>query len=316
MHTHVILGAGGAISKSLIRSLANKNQNFLLLSRKKKSVEGYETQAVDVLDVQSLIREIPKNSIVHMLVGFEYHVKIWEKSWVPAIKNVIDVCVMKNSKLVFFDNVYSLGHVQGAMTEMSPLKPSSKKGEIRKKVIEHIQQAIEQKGLKALIARAADFYGPDAEQVSFLNIVLLQRVLQNKAPQWIGDITARHSYTFTDDCGKALHILSQDDSAYGQVWNMPTASPAMNGIGYVDLAYKTLSTEKKKPQIMNYLLLSILGLFIRPLKETKELYYQNKFDYVFDSSKFEKVYGFKPTSYEKGFEITFRKMQEAAKTES
>ncbi len=38
------------------------------------------------------------------------------------------------------------------------------------------------------------------------------------------------------------------------------------------------------------------------MKESYEMLYQYDRDYVFDSSKFEKAFGFKPTSYEAGID--------------
>jgi nucleoside-diphosphate-sugar epimerase len=36
---------------------------------------------------------------------------------------------------------------------------------------------------------------------------------------------------------------------------------------------------------------------------TVEMYYQYSNDYIFDSSKFEKAFNFKPTSYEEGVKL-------------
>jgi nucleoside-diphosphate-sugar epimerase len=40
------------------------------------------------------------------------------------------------------------------------------------------------------------------------------------------------------------------------------------------------------------------------MKELGEMLYQNEFPYVFDSSKFEKAFQFKPTPYEEGIRQT------------
>jgi nucleoside-diphosphate-sugar epimerase len=40
------------------------------------------------------------------------------------------------------------------------------------------------------------------------------------------------------------------------------------------------------------------------MKELGEMLYQNEFPYEFDSSKFEKAFQFKPTSYEEGIRQT------------
>ncbi len=47
-------------------------------------------------------------------------------------------------------------------------------------------------------------------------------------------------------------------------------------------------------------MLRLAGLFDGNVKALMEMLYQNEFDYVFDSSKFENAFAFKPTSYEQG----------------
>jgi len=44
----------------------------------------------------------------------------------------------------------------------------------------------------------------------------------------------------------------------------------------------------------------VLGLFIKEIKESVEMLYQNDSDYLFDSTKFEKAFNYKPISYEEG----------------
>jgi len=46
------------------------------------------------------------------------------------------------------------------------------------------------------------------------------------------------------------------------------------------------------------------GLFDKTTKELYEMLYQYEFDYLFDSSKFEKAYKFQPVSYAEGIKAT------------
>jgi hypothetical protein len=48
-------------------------------------------------------------------------------------------------------------------------------------------------------------------------------------------------------------------------------------------------------------MMRIAGLFNRTIKESVELAYQSKLPYLFDSSKFNKSFGFVPISYYESF---------------
>jgi hypothetical protein len=51
------------------------------------------------------------------------------------------------------------------------------------------------------------------------------------------------------------------------------------------------------------------GLFNGIVRESVEMLYQNDSDYLFDSSKFDKAFGFRATSYSHGIRETVRSMK-------
>ena len=55
-----------------------------------------------------------------------------------------------------------------------------------------------------------------------------------------------------------------------------------------------------KFQVAPKLMVRMIGLFVPIMKEMVEMIYQYDRDYVFDSSKFEKRFDLKPTSYKDG----------------
>ena len=65
------------------------------------------------------------------------------------------------AKLVFFDNLYMYGQVNGAMTEETPFNSCSKKREVRAEIATALKDEWKAGALTAMIARAADFYGPE-----------------------------------------------------------------------------------------------------------------------------------------------------------
>jgi nucleoside-diphosphate-sugar epimerase len=68
---------------------------------------------------------------------------------------------------------------------------------------------------------------------------------------------------------------------------------------------KELKVERKI-SVMPVWLLGILGIFVPILKEFKEMAYQYDRDYLFDSSKFEKRFGFKPATPQEAVRQTIK----------
>lgn len=158
--------------------------------------------------------------------------------------------------------------------------------------------------LQAMIARAADFYGPGAVQ-SFPHAVVFERLKAGKTPQWIGNPNALHTFTFTPDAGRAVAFLGRSSEAYGQTWHLPTSKEALTGANFVRLACE-LAGRPNKLQAAPRWMLKLMGLFMPVLRENEEMMYQFEYDYRFDSSKIESAFGLQPTPYSQGIGMSLR----------
>lgn len=301
--THVLLGAGGAISQCLARELKAHNKRIKLVSRSGFELEGCESMRANLLDPDHTASAVSAGATVYLLAGLPYDQRVWLDAWPKIMQNVIAACKDKSARLIFFDNVYMYGRVKGPMTEETPYRPSSIKGQIRATIATMLQEEMAAGRLTAAIARSADFYGPYADQSGMLNIFVLAKLAAGKKPQILVDPSTRHSFTYTIDCGKALRILADDPDAFGQVWHLPTESPALTSEQLVEIAAKEFDRSPAF-SVMPKWKFKLGGLFSRVAKEVYEMLYQNKYDYVFSSAKFEKRYSFQPTSYADGIAAT------------
>lgn len=299
---YTILGAGGAIADSLSRELSGNNIPYKLVSRNPKAVNGVQVISADLCNASQTLEAVKGSSVVALCAGLKYDSRVWKTQWPVIMRNTIDACKENNAKLIFFDNVYMLGKVAGHMTEETPYNPISKKGEIRAKVATLLMEEAKAGNLQALIARAADFYGPSCK-TSVLNLLVFDKMAQGKTAQWIVDDKEVHSFTYTPDCGKALYLLSQKEDVWNQVWHMPTTLPPLTGKQLICMAAKIFNVPPKHTLISKGMI-GLAGIFVRTMYEIKEMFYQYDSEYIFDSSKFDNAFNFKPTGYKEGFEIT------------
>ncbi len=274
-----------------------------LFSRKPKPVEGAENITGDVLNRDEVFQAVKGSDVVYLLVGLEYNKKIWKNSWPVIMRNTIDACKAAGARLVFFDNVYMYGKVEGKMTESTPFNPASIKGGIRAEIDEMLLKEMKAGSLQAIIAKSADFYGPRAKSTSVAGIMIFDKMKNGKTAQWFVNANQPHSFTYTPDAARGLCLLATTPSAYGQTWHLPTASPALTGNQFVAIAAKYMHV-KSRVQVLPKWMLQAVGLFVPIMKELGEMAYQNEFAYDFDSSKFEKAFNFRPTSYEEGIRQT------------
>lgn len=295
-----ILGAGGGIGIPLAKALKQYTHQIRLVSRNPKKVNDTdELFPLDFNDLSQMDQAIAGSEVVYVVVGFEYKLSVWQATWPPFMKAVIEACKKHEAKLVFFDNVYM--YAKSAiphMTEEAPLQPPSKKGAVRKQLHEMIMEEVAQKNLTALIARAADFYGPDNKN-SVLSIMVAENLIKGKKAQSFGNLDKIHTYTYTPDAAKATAILGNTEDAFNQVWHVPTTKEKLTNRQWIELIAEALKVQPKIQSVPVWMI-RILGLFIPVMKEFPEMLYQNEQDYIFDSSKFEKRFGFEATAPKEG----------------
>ena len=299
-----ILGANGTIGSLLAGELIKYTDRIRLVSRNPKKVnETDELFPADLTEPGLIEKAVAGSEVVYLMVGLEYNLKVWLQNWPVIMRGTIDACIKHNAKLVFFDNVYMYDiNAIAHMTENSPINPPSKKGKVRSQVAEMLLSAIQSGKLTGLIARSADFYGPNNDK-SFLIEVVYKNIKKGKKPNWFINADKKHSFTYTPDAAKATALLGNTADAYGQVWHLPTDKNAITGKDMISLFTKEMNVADKL-FILPAWLLKLLGIFIPLMKEMPEMMYQYDRDYFFDSSKFDQRFSFSTTTYQQGVKDT------------
>lgn len=307
---HTILGAGGPVANALTKELINNNETVHLVSRKPVKITGKTVtwQKADLLNYEEILAATKGSTVIYLTAGLVYDKDIWKEQWPVIIQNVINVTKATGARLIFFDNVYMYGLVNGAMTEDTPYHPSSVKGEIRAGIANTLMAEVKAGNIMATIARAPDFYGTDSTN-SFIDMMVLSNYAKKKAAQWIGNPYKKHNYIYIPDAGRAMFLLGQNPDSDNQIWHLPTA-PAVTGKQFLDIAAAAYGVKPKYMRVRKFMLW-IFGLFKKVIMGTVEMYYQFDHDYIFDSTKFEKAFNFKPTSYEVGIKTMSQSLYKA-----
>lgn len=298
-----ILGAGGVISNELGTLLAQQQQAFRLVARKPTTLPGAtERMAADLTDLDQTVHAVAGSRIVHLLVGLKYDHKLWADAWPRIMSNTIEACKRAGARLVFFDNVYMYGRVNGPMTEETPFNPSSRKGEVRARIATQLLNEMKGGSLTAMIARAADFYGPHATN-GIPNMLVFEPLSKGKAASCLATDGLPHSYTYTPDAAQALVTLAATESAWNQTWHLPTAPHPPTGRDFILAAAQAMAVAPKY-RVLRPWMVRAYGWFNPIVGEVHEMLYQNTHPYLFDSSKYARAFGFSGTPYEEGIRAT------------
>jgi nucleoside-diphosphate-sugar epimerase len=302
-----ILGSGGVIGNGLARELRAFADRVRLVARNPRPVrESDEAFPADLTDPEATTAAVAGSEVVYLVAGLPYNAKIWERNWPVIMENVIAACREAGARLVFFDNVYLYGRVEGVMTEETPANPSSAKGRVRARIAGDLTKAMARGEVNGLIARAADFYGPGAVN-TFVHPMVFEKLRVGKKAAWLVNETVPHSMTYTPDACRATALLGNTPEAFGKVWHLATHPDPPTGRQFIEAVAAEFGA-KPRWQVLKPWMLRMAGLFDSRVRESMELLYQSKYPYLFDSSRFEHRF-FAATPYKEGIRETVRWMR-------
>ena len=293
-----ILGSGGSIGIPLAKELGKYTGRIRLVSRHPQKVnDADEMFPADLTDPRQLDEAISGSEVVYLTVGFEYNISVWREKWPELIRNVIAGCKKYKARFVFFDNIYMYDRdFLENITEETPVRPTSKKGEVRAEIAAMIMEEARQGRISALIARSADFYGPS-------NSVLVELVVKNrirtKMALWLANAHKIHTFTSAADAAKATALLGNTPDAFNQVWHLPTSRTPLTGKQWIQLI-AGIANAKPRFFVIPKWMLSLMGLFVPLFHELSEMVYQYDRNYIFNSTKFEKRFGYVPVDPKEG----------------
>lgn len=299
---HLIVG-DGVIGQGVADELARLGHKVTLASRSGcASAHVRHTHLrLDALDAHALREAACGVTHLYLTLGLRYDARVWQRDWPRVMRNAIEAALAADAVLVFFDNVYAYGPLplRVPMSEDHPMQPPSRKGKVRARLPALLAQAQQAHGLKWVIGRSADFYGPHVRQ-SPLFVAAIERQLRGKAAQWLGNPDARHSFTYVTDAACALVRLALDEGAWQRAWHLPTPVYAPTPRQLLMQSARLLQAPERI-QTLPDALLGALKLFVPALREYGEMLYQNRQDYVFSSQAFMARYpDFTITPYEEG----------------
>lgn len=304
---YAVLGAEGNIGKLVVKELQQRGLQVRSISRQPDHSQP-DLHKADMLKIEETVRALEGCSHVFLVLGLPYKTITWQEQWPTIMSNVITAAQKTGSRIIFFDNIYMYGpaplHVP--ITEDHPQQPPSAKGAVRKQIADMLLKAHDGGHVKAVIARSADFYGPDAHN-GLLNITIIKRMLAGKQPQWLGNPATKHTFAYAPDVARATVILGLDNNSYGRAWHLPVAMPPMTINEIVDYLNQQLGTNLEL-SVPPKALLPIMGTFVPVVKEAAEMMYQSEYDYILSCAAFLRAYpNFQVTDYRQGLRIALKK---------
>ncbi|QCL94373.1 NAD-dependent epimerase/dehydratase family protein [Agrobacterium tumefaciens] len=204
----LILGVNGGVGSQVSRMLQQRGWRVRAMTRQRTSTgatDGVERVTGDAMNRQDVMDAATGvNLIVHAVNPPGY--RNWESQVLPMLDNTIAAAEACGARIVFPGSVYNFGpDAFPLLTEDSPQKPFTRKGALRVEMERRLKMA-SMRGVPVLIVRAGDFFGPDARNNWFSQMLVKPgkpvRSVQNPAAPYAG-----HQWAYLPDVAETIGRL-------------------------------------------------------------------------------------------------------------
>ena len=208
----LVLGATGGIGSETARALARHGWRIRALSRSGQSAgadsswEWVKGDSMDRASIVSAARGV--DAIVHAVNPPGY--RNWATLVLPMIENTISAAKASGARILLPGTIYNYGaDAFPVLREDSPQRATTKKGKIRI-ALEAKMEAAAQEGVRSLIVRMGDFFGPKTGGSWFSQGMVKPggrvKSIMNPGGKGIG-----HSWAYLPDAGEAFAELMDSE---------------------------------------------------------------------------------------------------------
>lgn len=311
--TVLVLGASGGIGGEVARQLRDAGWTVKALKRGLVAAhevrDGLHWQRGDALDGPAVARGAQGCSvIVHAVNPPGY--RDWDKLVLPMLDNAIAAAQAQGATLVLPGTVYNFGPdaLAAPLREDTPQRPTTRKGAIRMAMEARLQAACDD-GLRAIVVRAGDFFGPRAGNNWFSQGLIkpgkpVTRI-SNPAAPGVG-----HQWAYLPDVARTMvELLARRDTLPAFASFHMAGHWDATGRQMAEASQRAAARHGREPRIaaLPWGLLNLAGLVNTTLREMREMRYLWQQPVRMDNARLIGALGHEPhTPLDQAVEATLR----------
>ncbi len=291
-----------ALGQAIMRQLVALGKPVRMVSRsgKLEAPAGVEVVRADAAAPAAATAAASGAAVIYHTAAPDY--TKWAELYPPIQRGMLAAAAATGARLVSAESVYAYGPVDGPMTEDLPTAPTTRKGRIRVEMSDMLLEAHASGKLRAAIARAPDFYGPQATTTTIYGDRVFYPALAGKKVAVMGKLDLPHTFIYLDDFARGMITLGAHEQAMGQVWHLPCA-PTLTQRQLLTLIFAAAGKQPKLGEAPGWVF-KVAAPFVPIMRELAELLYQWERPYVFSHAKFAAAFGAEVTPHERAVAAT------------
>ncbi|MGO4350030.1 SDR family NAD(P)-dependent oxidoreductase [Paenibacillus sp. MCAF9] len=317
MEKAIVIGATGGTGAAITEELIKRGVSTIAFGRSRQKLEMFAeklgnpknlTLAVgDAMRPEDIVAQSDGADVLFHCANVPYHEMV--NKLIPLGESVMEAAERLAIKVVAIDGIYPYGKKQmDLVTEEHPKNPHTKKGKIR---LDYERMLFSKRwsNAKVMIVRLPDYYGPTANEASYLGSTL-EAIAASKIAFFVGNMKVPREFIYLPDAAHMVTELAGKDTAYGQNWNIPGAG-LISGREIVRIAQ--IASGHAKPVIpLKKLGLSLIGMSVPVMKEVVEMLYLTEEPLTLSGEKYKQFIGpITVTPFQEGITATILALQES-----
>jgi nucleoside-diphosphate-sugar epimerase len=293
--TALVLGATGGIGGATAQALIDKGWTVKALTRRTMPGDGpiqwLKGDAMNETDVLAAAAGV--QVIVHAVNPPGY--RDWERQVLPMIDNTIAAARAVGARIVLPGTIYNYGaNAFPLLREASPQNAPTRKGEIRVELERRMETAARD-GVRSLILRCGDFYGPHAGNNWFAQGVVKPgkplRVMHYPGPRDLG-----HAWAYLPDVAATIVALLGEEAKLDTFARFHFAGHYLTGDA-LQAAVRRASGRPDLPlRAFAWPLVTLAAPFSETLRELRKMRYLWRTPIELDGTRLRELLGTVPST--------------------
>jgi nucleoside-diphosphate-sugar epimerase len=216
--TALVIGATGGIGGEVAHALIAHGWRVRGLSRRPDDakrqaawVGPVEWIAGDAMDLADVTAAAAGAAVIFHGANPPMY-KNWRGLAIPMLRNSMEAARRSGARIIFPGNVYNFGpDAWPVVSETSPQHPLARKGAVRVDM-EQMLEAAAKDGVRALILRAGDFFGP-RQPKSWLKDAMVKPGRALRSVTYPGEPDVGHSWAYLPDLAETVARLAEIEAS-------------------------------------------------------------------------------------------------------
>lgn len=294
--TALVIGATGSFGRAAAEALIAHGWRVTALHRdpeRARDDTGLGAQWIegDALRRDDVIRAAEgAQAIVHAANPPGY--KNWGGLVLPMMENTIAAAGREGARILLPGNVYNFGpDARGEVAEDAPQHPKTRKGRIRALLEQRLRQA-SQEGVKSVVLRAGDFFGPRAGS-SWMSIGVVQGGKPLRAITYPGPAGVRHAWAYLPDLAETAARLLDGEAELAACASFHFRGHALTG-AELAAGFGRVAGRKLPVRPFPWFAVQAVAPFNETFRELLEMRYLWREDLVLANGRLTAVLGAEP----------------------